>query len=139
MEQEFKIPIPVVSCAVINQDRILLLKRAIEPFPGKWALPAGHVEPGESAEASIIREVKEETNLDLEVRYLFSTGREVENGHAYLSMTFIGHTDNEAVTIDEESLDWKWVPLKEPDLESIDWAFPNHRKAAMDLSQPPLT
>jgi ADP-ribose pyrophosphatase YjhB (NUDIX family) len=138
MEQEFKNPIPVVSCAVINRDRILLLKRAIEPFPGKWAFPAGHVEPGESAEASIIREVKEETNLDLEVRYFFSMGREVENGHAYLSMTFIAHTDNEAVTIDEESMDWKWVPLKESELENIDWAFPNHRQAAFQLSQPPI-
>jgi ADP-ribose pyrophosphatase YjhB (NUDIX family) len=139
MEQEFKTPIPVVSCAVINKDHILLLKRAIEPFPGKWAFPAGHVEPGESAEASIIREVKEETNLDLNVRYLFSMGREVENGQAYLSMTFIAHTENEQVTIDEESLDWKWVPLKESELEKIDWAFPNHRKAAFQLSQSPVS
>jgi hypothetical protein len=65
-------------------------------------------------------------------------GREVENGHAYLSMTFIAHTDNEAVTIDEESMDWKWVPLKESELENIDWAFPNHRQAAFQLSQPPI-
>ena len=139
MEREYNTPIPVVSCAVINNNRILLLKRAIDPFPGKWALPAGHVEPGESAEASIVREVKEETDLDLEVRYWFSMGREIENGHAYLSMTFLAHTDNEKVTIDEESLDWKWVPLEEAVLNNIDWAFPNHRKAAFQLSQSPVT
>ena len=134
MQQEFKTPIPVVSCAVVNNSRVLLLKRAIDPFPGKWAFPAGHVEPGESAEASITRELKEETNLDLEVRYLFSKGVEIENGHAYLSMTFVAYTDVDDVTIDAESLDWQWVPLETPALDHIDWAFPNHHKVAVALS-----
>ena len=63
MDNEYLSPIPVVSCAVIRDGHILLLKRAIEPYIGKWAFPAGHVEPNESAEQAIVREIKEETSL----------------------------------------------------------------------------
>lgn len=131
---EYTNPIPVVSCAILNKNRILLLKRAIEPFPGKWALPAGHVEPGESAEESIIREVKEETSLDIDVHYMFSMGRHLDDGRAFLSLTFVAHTEQEQISIDHESLDWKWVEMVPTELENVDWAFQNHKKAAVDLS-----
>ncbi len=43
---------------------ILLTKRNIEPFRGKWCLPGGHIEPFETAKDAVIREVKEETDMD---------------------------------------------------------------------------
>ncbi|MCW4044085.1 MAG: NUDIX hydrolase [Candidatus Bathyarchaeota archaeon] len=48
-------------------DRILLIKRATVPFRGYWALPGGRVDPGETVEQTIVREVKEETGLHTEV------------------------------------------------------------------------
>lgn len=47
-----------------EQGEILLLKRKKEPESGCWSLPGGAIEYGESAEKAIIREIKEETNLD---------------------------------------------------------------------------
>lgn len=47
------------------QDRILLIKRDTVPFKGYWALPGGRVEPGENVNETVVREVKEETGLDV--------------------------------------------------------------------------
>ena len=46
---------------------ILLIKRDTVPFKGYWALPGGRAEPGETVEQAIVREVKEETGLEVEV------------------------------------------------------------------------
>jgi mutator protein MutT len=48
-------------------DRILLIKRATVPFKGFWALPGGRVDPGETVEQTVVREVKEETGLTVEI------------------------------------------------------------------------
>ena len=47
------------------QNQILLIKRSTPPFVGYWALPGGRVNPGETVEQTIVREVKEETGLDI--------------------------------------------------------------------------
>jgi ADP-ribose pyrophosphatase YjhB (NUDIX family) len=52
---------------VFPGKRILLVKRATVPFKGYWALPGGRCEPGESPEEAVVREVKEETGLDIVV------------------------------------------------------------------------
>ncbi|MBT0159717.1 NUDIX hydrolase [Candidatus Bathyarchaeota archaeon A05DMB-2] len=47
--------------------KILLIKRSTPPFVGYWALPGGRVDIGETVEQTIVREVKEETGLDVAV------------------------------------------------------------------------
>src|SRR5690554_6567354 len=48
-------------------SKILLIKQLTPPFIGYWALPGGRSELGETAKETIIREVKEETGLDVKV------------------------------------------------------------------------
>ena len=48
-------------------EMLLLVKRRTVPFKGYWALPGGRAEPGENVEQTIVREVKEETGLDVTV------------------------------------------------------------------------
>lgn len=65
-------PYPAPSChALIRQgDQILLVQRKRPPFAGYWSLPGGSVELGESVEEALIREVREETGLEVGVSRL---------------------------------------------------------------------
>jgi 8-oxo-dGTP diphosphatase len=68
------------STAIIPypDNKILLIKRNTHPFVGFWALPGGRMDPGESIDQTVIREVKEETGLD--VKILKVIGEYVEKG-----------------------------------------------------------
>ena len=60
-------PIVAVGAVIFDGERVLLIKRANEPSKGEWSLPGGAVEVGESLEAALAREVREETCLDVTV------------------------------------------------------------------------
>ena len=55
-----------VGVVIVCNGRILLEKRKNEPGKGKWSIPGGLVELGEEVEQTVIREVKEETGLEVE-------------------------------------------------------------------------
>jgi len=61
-----KQPIIGVGAVIIKDGKILLEKRKNEPGKGKWSIPGGLVELGETIEQTVIREVKEETGLEVE-------------------------------------------------------------------------
>lgn len=50
-----------------GRSRVLLVRRAIEPFRGHWALPAGYQEADEHPALTVVREVLEETGIEVEV------------------------------------------------------------------------
>ena len=58
-------PIVGIGAVIVKEDKILLEKRKNSPGRGKWSIPGGLVELGESLEQAVIREVKEETCLDV--------------------------------------------------------------------------
>jgi 8-oxo-dGTP diphosphatase len=60
-------PVLGVGAVVVDDDRVLLAKRAHEPLKGEWSLPGGAVEIGETLEAALVREVLEETGLAIAV------------------------------------------------------------------------
>jgi 8-oxo-dGTP diphosphatase len=59
-------PVVGIGAVIIKEGKIALIKRGNEPSKGKWTIPGGLVELGESLEAAVIRETKEETCLDIE-------------------------------------------------------------------------
>jgi len=68
------------STAIIpfSDNKILLIKRNTRPFVGYWALPGGRMDPGETIEQTVIREVKEETGVVCKI--IGKIGEYVEKG-----------------------------------------------------------
>ena len=64
----YRNPIPAAGVIVIEDNCVLLVKRKYAPYIGYWCLPAGFVEWEEGPEECALREAKEETNLDLELK-----------------------------------------------------------------------
>ena len=60
-------PFVGVGAVIVDGGRVLLVKRKYEPLAGRWSLPGGAVEVGETLEESIAREMLEETGLEVEV------------------------------------------------------------------------
>ena len=60
-----KRPVLGVGALIFNRDNILLVERGKEPLKGYWSLPGGVLETGETLEQGVIREVHEETGLDV--------------------------------------------------------------------------
>jgi 8-oxo-dGTP diphosphatase len=59
-------PLLTTDCVIFNKDNaVLLIRRKHPPFVGSFALPGGFVEVGETVESACIREVHEETGLDI--------------------------------------------------------------------------
>ncbi len=68
-----KFPIPGVGAIVVGPRGILLVRRFREPAKGLWSIPGGAIEVGELQEDTVIREVQEETGVDVRVVKLVGT------------------------------------------------------------------
>ncbi len=62
---KYEKPSLTVDILIKTNDGIVLIKRKNDPFKGKWAIPGGFVEYGETVEKAAVREAKEETGLDV--------------------------------------------------------------------------
>ncbi len=67
MRENYRRPYMVADVIVEKDDGIVLIKRGHDPFKNSWAFPAGFVEKGELVEEGAVREVKEETGLDVKL------------------------------------------------------------------------
>jgi 8-oxo-dGTP diphosphatase len=67
----YKNPVPAAGAIVYKEHGLLMVKRKFEPASGDWSLPAGFMEYDESPAECCIREIKEETGLDIRINRLF--------------------------------------------------------------------
>lgn len=126
----------VLAVLFDEEDRVLLVQEAKPECRGKWYLPAGRMEPGESIVAAMRREVKEETGLECDPLTLLVLE---ERGPAWIRFAFLarptGGTLKTLAEADSESLQAAWwagdpraLPLRAPDiLPLLDLAARYHR------------
>jgi 8-oxo-dGTP diphosphatase len=113
----------LVAVVVISfEGKLLLGKRNINPGKGKWSFVSGYIDRGESVEDAAIREVKEETNLDVHLEKLI--GVYSANGNPNVLIVYEASIVNDEIscltTQDEEVSELTFFSLEElPEL-----AFP---------------
>lgn len=113
----------VVACVIINDsNEVLMMQEAKESCAGKWYLPAGRMERGETIVQAGIREVLEETGLECEPNNLLVV--ETAGGMWYrfvMTATVVGGELKTPARADKESLQAKWIGnLQEISLRSND-------------------
>ena len=114
----YRNPVPAVGVVVGQDDRVVMIRRKYEPRAGYWALPAGYMELGESAEEAAIRECHEETGLLVQIDHLlgvYSFGEGEESGLViiYAATAVGGHmrASDDATEVDSFPLDALPSPL----------------------------
>lgn len=113
--------IEVVAAVILKDNKVFSAQRADKGEVGlKWEFPGGKVEPGELGENAIIREIKEELDINILVsKYIMSTKHKYKSFeilmHAYLCEIDTGEI------ILKEHLDSRWLTIGE--LNSVDWAM----------------
>lgn len=116
---EYKNPKLTVDGIIINDDKILLIKRKNDPFKDKWALPGGYVEYGETVENAVVREIHEETNLSVEIKELlgvYSSPDRDPRGHT-VTITFILNVKGGDIKGGDDAVDAKFFKIQDlPDL-----------------------
>ena len=110
-------PKPTVDVGVLDTGRIILIKRRKEPYKGKWALPGGFVECGETVEQAAVREVFEETSVRVELQAIlgvYSAPERDPRGHA-ITTAFVARPVSGEPNGRDDAEVASWV-----DLESVD-------------------
>lgn len=110
-------PKPIVGILPIYEGKILLCKRAIEPHYGKWTIPAGFMENGETVEQGALREADEEAGIDVTITRLHTLYSVPRISQVYL--IFLGEMQSAKTNIGIETLDTKFVAPDDVDYDEI--------------------
>jgi len=81
-------PKVAVLAFIVQDEKVLLIQRAIDPGKGKWACPAGFVEYDEAPEDALLREVLEETGLRVAIEGLLAVFPKKDQGLANIVIAY---------------------------------------------------
>ncbi len=119
-------PEPVVGAIILNEKKQIFLMRS-HKWNNKYSIPGGHIELGESAEHALVREVKEETNLDVHnlshvITHEFIHDPAFWKKRHFIMFDYICHTKTpNKVKLNDEGQEYVWMDfskaLKSRDIE----------------------
>jgi ADP-ribose pyrophosphatase YjhB (NUDIX family) len=116
----------VAGCLVIDDGKVLLLKRGNEPALGKWTFPGGYVDFGENATDAAIRETREEVGMRVELDKVLDVMTDASNPSLTL-VVYLAKPLGDAATTSEEATEVRYFGPDE-----IPWhelAFPTTLEA----------
>lgn len=110
--------INVVAAVIRNQDKVFATARGYGDYKGQWEFPGGKIEPGETSQKALIREIKEELDTDIEVGDLIET-IEYDYQEFHLSMACFWCTITRGELVLKEASDACWLTVDT--LYSVPW------------------
>jgi 8-oxo-dGTP diphosphatase len=114
-------PVVAVGGVAVKDDALLLVRRRNPPEAGRWTIPGGRVEVGESLAQAVERELREETALEVSCRALRGFAERILPDHHYVILDFdvVVVGDREPVAGGDASA-VSWVPLAEvPEMDTV--------------------
>ena len=112
-----------VVAAVICDDynkktKIFATQRGYGDYKDGWEFPGGKIEDGETPEAALVREIREELGAEIEVRDLIDViDYDYENFHLHMNCYWATLIGGELKLLEHEAAKWLGIA----DLESVDW------------------
>ncbi|MFQ5999265.1 MAG: NUDIX hydrolase [Candidatus Bathyarchaeia archaeon] len=124
-------PIVGVGAVIVHNGKLVLVKRGVEPGKGKWSIPGGAVELGETVRDTAIREAKEECGLDIELvgdRPMDALDKMVpgEKGrlqYHYVLLQFLARPKGGTLKPTSDVTEVRWVPLEEVETYDLTNSF----------------
>lgn len=110
--------IRVVAAIVMHDGKIFATQRGYGEFKGGWEFPGGKIEPNETPQDALIREIKEELNIEINVGELLDTV-EYDYPNFHLSMDCFMCTISSGEIVLNEHSAAKW--LTKETLNTVDW------------------
>ena len=114
--------IEVVAAVFHDGRKIFVTQRGYGEFRGKWEFPGGKIEPGESAEQAIQREIQEELSSTLDIECSLGSVSYMYPNFSLTMQVFLVHLENGSLTLNEAE-DAKWVDVDA--LSTIDFLPPD--------------
>ena len=110
--------VDVVAAIIRDGDRVFATQRGYGEWKDYWEFPGGKIEPGETPERALIREIREELGAEIAVEYLL-TAVEYDYPTFHLNMRcYLAYvTDGELTLKEHEAARW----LSKEELDSVDW------------------
>ena len=97
-----------VDGVLVKEFKILLLKRDVEPFKGFWHVPSGQVEEDETPKQALMREFKEETNLDVNVGKIIGYRIEETSDRIKIIVIFEVKSAQGEIKLNSENTEYGW-------------------------------
>lgn len=104
----------IAGCVVEKENKILMVQEGLDFCYGQWNYPAGHVDEFENITDAAIREVKEETGLDVKLKGVLPICETELRGETHIIVRFVAEVIGGQIKYDtNEILDVKWLDIEE--------------------------